>query len=161
MMIPILKACSRVVDDRDADSGSQVAEALSQTATKPKRTGLASSELAVCLPVIILMVFGMIESCTMIFLQQSLTISAYEGARRSIGQDGSNASVIAASEQILLDRSIVGYQIHLSHADISRVDPGTYITITVSASCDDNSCMNGWFYANQQLQSQVVMMKEF
>jgi len=126
-----------------------------------RRTGLASSELAVCLPVIILMVFGMIESCTMIFLQQSLTISAYEAARKAIDHDGSNPIVLAACEQVLQDRNIEGYQIDISPANVSQVDPGTYITITVSASCDDNSCMNGWFYQNHELRSRVVMMKEF
>ena len=125
------------------------------------RKALACSELAVCLPVIVLLVFGMIESCTMIFLQQSLTISAYEGARKAIGQDGSNSAVLVASEQVLQDRRIVGYQVAIAPADVSQVDPGEYITITVSASCDQNSCMNGWFYRNHQLQSQVVMMKEF
>jgi len=130
-------------------------------AFRRRRAGLASSELAVCLPVIILMVFGMIESCTMIFLQQSLTISAYEGARKAIDHDGSNAVVLAAAEQVLQDRNIECFQVEISPADVSQVDPGTYITITVSADCDDNSCMNGWFYQNHQLRSQVVMMKEF
>ncbi|MEM9660354.1 MAG: TadE/TadG family type IV pilus assembly protein, partial [Planctomycetota bacterium] len=37
------------------------------------RCGLAVTELAVCLPVVVLLVLAMIEACTMIFLKQSLT----------------------------------------------------------------------------------------
>ncbi len=45
------------------------------------RDGVAATELAVCMPVIVLVVLATIESCAMIFLQQSLSIAAYEGAR--------------------------------------------------------------------------------
>jgi len=48
------------------------------------RRAVAASELAVCLPILVLLVLAMIESCTMIFLKQSLTVSAYEGIRKAI-----------------------------------------------------------------------------
>ena len=48
------------------------------------RRGVAAVELAVCLPVIILLVFGAIEASSFIFLKQSLNVAAYEGIRESI-----------------------------------------------------------------------------
>ena len=53
-----------------------------------RRRGVAASELAVCLPVIVLLVLAMIEACTMIFLKQSLTVAAYEGVRTAIEPNG-------------------------------------------------------------------------
>ena len=41
-------------------------------------------ELAICLPVLILLLFGTIEACAIIYLNQSLKIAAYEGARVSL-----------------------------------------------------------------------------
>ena len=49
-----------------------------------ERRGVAAVEFAVCLPVIILLVFGAIEASSFIFLKQSLNVAAYEGIRESI-----------------------------------------------------------------------------
>src|SRR5262245_19144733 len=45
------------------------------------RSGLATLEFAVCLPMIITMVFASVEASSMIFLKLSLQISAYDAAR--------------------------------------------------------------------------------
>jgi Flp pilus assembly protein TadG len=49
-----------------------------------QRNGAAVVELAAVLPVFVLLLMGTIETCNMIFLQQSLKIAAYEGARITI-----------------------------------------------------------------------------
>ena len=46
--------------------------------------GVAAAELAVCLPVIVLIVIATIEACSALFLKQSLTAAAYEGVRTAI-----------------------------------------------------------------------------
>ena len=51
------------------------------------RSGVAAAEFAVCLPVIVLLVLAMIESCTMVFLKQSVSIAAYEGVRTALLED--------------------------------------------------------------------------
>ncbi len=48
---------------------------------KRKRNGTATVELAVCLPLIVIIAFGSIEATNMIFLEQRLTAAAYEGAQ--------------------------------------------------------------------------------
>ena len=45
-------------------------------------------ELAVCLPVIALLVLASIEACTMIFVQQGLETVAYETARFAVAPRG-------------------------------------------------------------------------
>ena len=52
----------------------------------PKR-GIAAVEFAVIAPVFFLILLGTIETCTMIFLQQSLKIAAYEAARSRLGTE--------------------------------------------------------------------------
>ena len=43
-----------------------------QAKRAPGRGGVAAVELAVCLPVIVVLVFAAIESCSMIFVTQAL-----------------------------------------------------------------------------------------
>ncbi len=47
---------------------------------KRQRSGSVVVEVAVCLPLIVLLVFASVEACTMIYLKQSLTVSACEGS---------------------------------------------------------------------------------
>ncbi len=44
-----------------------------------RRRGVAATEFAVCLPIIVLLVLGTIEACSLIFLKQTLAIA--EGAQ--------------------------------------------------------------------------------
>lgn len=46
-----------------------------------KRSGAAIIELAVCLPLLVLITLATIKACSMIFLKQTLIIAAFEGAR--------------------------------------------------------------------------------
>ena len=50
----------------------------------PSRSGVAAVEFAVCLPVLVVLILGSIECCSMIFLRQSLAIVAYEGLRVAV-----------------------------------------------------------------------------
>ena len=53
--------------------------------------GTALAEIAVCLPIIVLLAFASIEACTMIYLKQSLTIAAYEGGRTAVTPGATSA----------------------------------------------------------------------
>src|SRR5690349_16362046 len=74
--------------------------------TRYKRQGVAASELAVCLPVLVLLVLAMIEACTMIFLKQSLTVSAYEGVRIALLPNATTSQAQAAANSVLADRRV-------------------------------------------------------
>src|SRR3954469_7084651 len=73
-----------------------------------RKRGVAAAELAVCLPVIVLIVLATIESCSAMFLKQSLTVAAYEGVRTAIATGGSASKVQAICNSILQDRSVQG-----------------------------------------------------
>ena len=68
---------------------------------RDRRRGVAATELAVCLPIIVLIVIGTIEASTMVFLKQSLTVAAFQGARQAISNNNTAADVRTAAEQIL------------------------------------------------------------
>ncbi len=51
---------------------------------RPRRQGVAAAEFAVCLPMLVLALLGMLDCCSMIFLKQSLAVAAYEGAHTAL-----------------------------------------------------------------------------
>jgi hypothetical protein len=129
--------------------------------TRANRRAVAASELAVCLPVVILLVLAMIESCTMIFLKQSLTVAAYEGVREALEPSADADDVQAKSDGVLTDRRVQGGQVVITPANFDSLAPGEFIQVTVSAPAGRNSAIPGSFFRGRTLSASATMMKEF
>jgi Flp pilus assembly protein TadG len=125
------------------------------------RRAVAASELAVCLPILVLLVLAMIESCTMIFLKQSLTVAAYEGIRTAIEPDSTSANIEAACNAVLADRRVNDAKITITPSNFASIARGQYITVTVSAPAGKNSVIPGSFFSGRTLAGSATMMKEF
>lgn len=126
-----------------------------------RRRAVAATELAVCLPVIVLLVLGTIEACSMIFLKQTLSIAAYEGARTAIIPGKTKADVTAACMQVLAERKVTGGTVTVKPSDIPALNPGDYVDVTVSAPCNVNSVVPNKFYRGRTLSAKASMMIEF
>ncbi|MEN1682193.1 MAG: TadE/TadG family type IV pilus assembly protein [Planctomycetota bacterium] len=124
------------------------------------RRGVAATEFAVCLPVLVLLLLGMIETCTMIFLKQSLACAAYEGVHTAVAPNATSADVRRICEGILADRRVQGANIDITPADITRVPEGEYMTITISAPTNSNGVIPLRFFQGRTLTSAATMMKE-
>lgn len=125
------------------------------------RRAIAASELAVCLPILVLLVLAMIESCTMIFLKQSLTVASYEGIRNAIEPNATSTTVKAASNAVLADRRVNGAVVTITPTNFETIPRGQYVTVTVSAPASRNSVIPGSFFRGRTLSSTATMMKEF
>ncbi len=123
------------------------------------RSGTAIVELAICLPAIVVLVMGAIECCTMIFVKQSLHVSAYEAVRIAIMQEADNQNVLDRCNRVLNERNIVDPQIELTPADIKNIPRGTPVTVRVSAPCSSNSVLQAKFFTGT-LAAEAVMVKE-
>ena len=139
---------------------NRVHDGLLRRGRSRKTRGVAAAELAVCLPVVVLLVIATIEACSAIFLKQSLTVAAYEGVRTALKEGNTAAAVQATCSQILSDRNVEGASVSLSPADISSLNPGEYIDVTVSAPCDTNSLVPTSFYRGRRLSATASMMVE-
>ena len=124
------------------------------------RRGVAAAELAVCLPIVVLMVIATIEACSALFLKQSLTVAAYEGVRTAIEERATTANVQAACNQILADRKIKGASVTLTPSNIDALNPGDFIDVTVTAPCGPNSVVPAAFYRGRSLKATASMMIE-
>ena len=122
--------------------------------------GVAAAEFAVCLPVLVLLLLGMLESCAVIFLKQSLAIAAYEGAHRGVRAGATTAGIQTVCTQVLADRRVQDGSVQILPADISTVPKGAYFEIRVSAPTTRNSLLASRFFRGMTMTSSARMMKE-
>lgn len=126
-----------------------------------KRRGSVVVEMAFCLPLIVLLILGTIESCSMIFLKQSLTIASYEGARRALEPGAMASDVEAVINQVLSDRRIVDGTVQITPNDFQNAFTGDSIEIVVTAPCETNRIIPMKFYAGQSITGTTTMLKEY
>ena len=125
-----------------------------------RRRGVAAAEFAVCLPVMILLVVGAVETSSMIFLKQSLTVAAYEGGRTAVEPEAATSDVLATCQDILADRRVNGATITVT-PDVGTANVGDFIQVRVTAPCDQNTIIAGRFFRNRDMVGQATYMKEF
>ena len=126
-----------------------------------RRSGAAVVELAITLPVFVLILFATIETTTMIFLQQSLEICAYQGARIALIPSSTSAKVNSACATILADRKVKSASVSVSPSNYEAQPYGTLILVRVTAPCNSNSPFSPWFYGGRSLTGEVTLMKEY
>jgi len=129
---------------------------------KENRDGIATSELAICLPILILLTLAVLETCTVIFLKETITISAYEGARVGIRKQGTDAQVAAKVQTFLESRGIIFESdfVEISDPGFDQASDLQNITVTVNVPCDGNT-YSGWIFSGRFISASVTMRKEF
>ena len=122
------------------------------------RAGVATVELAICVPVLTLIVFGSIQATNLIFLQHAATAATYEGSLELAKSNATNASVQARIQQVLDARGIGNTTIAILPAgtDIAQTPPGTLVTLQVTADVQSNTSVFGFFSMQNQVTGTLV-----
>lgn len=124
-----------------------------------RRRGQAVTELAVGLPVMLLVLMGTMEVCTMIRLKQKLKTAAYEGARVGILPDAKQDNVRWQCETLCNQHRLNDTTVDLTPANLSSLDSGDWFTVQVSAPFASNSLTGAWTLQSVQLQESVSIQK--
>lgn len=128
--------------------------------TASRRRASAVVELAVCLPILVTLLLATTETCTMIHLQQSLKISAFEGARVGTVPGATAADVRAQCAALLDAHNVQNYSIQLAPANPETLQQGDYLQVTVSAEFGPNSLVGGWLFEDKILRRSVSLSAE-
>lgn len=112
------------------------------------------------MPVIVLIVLASMEACAMIFLQQSLSVAAYEGARVGLTRGAGAADVTAQCQQILDDREVKAATVTVTPSNLTSAGEGTWISVEAKAPFARNSLVGGWLFGSRTLTADVQMMNE-
>lgn len=122
---------------------------------RPLRPGAAIIELAVCLPLLVMLTLATTEACAMIYLKQTLTVAAFEGARVGLLPGSTAENVEAQSELVLNDHKVAGFSVSMLPSDPVALTSGDYFRVTVQAQCAPNSLVGGWFYVGKTFSESV------
>ena len=129
-----------------------------------QRDGAAAVEFAILTPLLFIIIAGTLEVCSAMFLQEALTVCAYEGARTAVQRKAKTAQVIARVEEVLDERGIVDGDVQITPDPETSVI-FTPITVTVTAPTAGNTILplQGWYswMGNLEFEADVAMVKEF
>lgn len=125
-----------------------------------RRRGAAAIEFAVCLPMVLLITFGIIETCDAIFLKQSLILAAQEGARVSVVPGATMTNVRFQTELILRARGVQEESITVTPANFPTAPFGSMITVNVVARIDRNSSSFLGLMTGRTVNGSCTMMME-
>ncbi len=127
---------------------------------KSLRRGAALVELAICLPLVVVITMGTIETCTMLYLKQSLKVAAFEGCRVGLIPSATSVNVSSQAGDILNSREVRNYTVTMSPPDPTGLRTGDILTVTVSANANANSVLRGWFFSGKTLRESVSLIKD-
>jgi Flp pilus assembly protein TadG len=111
------------------------------------RKGAAATELAICLPMIVILVLGTLETTELIYLRQRLVTAAFEAARTASAPAKTSAAGITAGTGVLTARGISGGGVTISPTVTAATASGTEIAVTVTAPFTPNSCVTPFVLA--------------
>ena len=132
---------------------------LKRKASLNQRRGAAAVELAVCVPILLLVLVATVDVCGMFHIQQSLKISAYEGARIGIVPGAEVDNVSFQCGAILDAQGVKSYSVTMTPANPATLEPGDYFTVSIEANFDDNAYGSG-LYAGKILEKSVTLKVE-
>lgn len=122
-----------------------------------RERGTAIVEFAVVLPLLLTILFGIIEFGYVFMVRQSLQHAAREGARTAILQTSTNAGVTARITEAMGPTGITGYTVARTLA--TNANPVETVSVTVPYT--DVSLVGGFFgFANFNLNGTCSMRKE-
>ncbi|OYP34046.1 TadE family protein [Rhodopirellula sp. MGV] len=130
---------------------------------RSRRRGVATVEFAICLPALLALTIGTIDMCSMLFLKESITLAAYEGARMGVGRDRTNGDVSARVREFLDERNIqyTGDPCTFGSPDFSSAETLDNVTLTVSVPCEGNLLIPSVFWGGTDLTASVTLRKEY
>ena len=125
-----------------------------------QRKAAAVVELAVCLPVIVLLAIGSMEAASMIFLRQALVQSAYETVKEVAKTNGSPELALQRGNEVLQFRNVENETVTFDPPNLEDLERGTEITVTVSAPGNTNSVMPFGPFRDREVSVSATMIKE-
>lgn len=126
------------------------------------RRGAAVVELAVCIPVLFVVLFASIEACNITFLKQQLVEAAYEGALIGSQDRTTESELKQRVETVLAARNIAGATVTVTGngSAFDLLAPGERFAVEVDASIPDNVIGPVVFATHPSVVAEVVGHKQ-
>ncbi len=103
--------------------------------------GTAIVEFAVVLPLLLTILFGIIEFGYVFMMRQSLQHAAREGCRFASLQTSNDAGILSRVDAALSSTGLTGYSVTMDHGSVAN----PVETVSVSVPYNDVSLVGGFF----------------
>lgn len=108
-----------------------------------RRNGAAVVELAIVLPVLLILVFGTLEICQRLYVKQSTVIACYEACRVATRQNNDTAAVQTSLESLLTQYGITWKNIQIrdltnAQNNLDAIETGDEIRVRVTVEWAPN-----------------------
>lgn len=133
---------------------------MTHESRRKHRKGAAVVELAVCLPLIVLLTFASLEGANMLFMRQAAVQAAYEAAKSAAKSTGTLASATTIGQEVLTSRNLVVDSMTFNPTNVETVAKGTPIVVTVTLRGDSRSVVGIAPFRGLLIEAQATMMKE-
>lgn len=130
------------------------------TPRRRSRRAAAAVELAIVMPVLLVLVFGAIELADGIFLKQALSIAAYEGARAVSRQKGTAAEAELRVDEVLAARRITQYSLTIEPVATAETPRSTQMTVRLVAASNSISWSPLRLFSGKTLEKTVCMVRQ-
>lgn len=126
------------------------------------RNGAAVVELAVTLPVLLMVTFGTLEVCNRLFLRQTAAVAAYEGARLAARRTITQDQVQTRCMSLLQGRRIVNGQVAITPSGngLTTLPTGGQLTVRVTIPISGNTPVSYVFSPSGSIGATAVMLRE-
>lgn len=127
---------------------------------RKNRKGTATIELAIAMPLMLILIFFALQTVSAIFLKQSLLVASYEGARSAIESGSTTAEVTARCQQVLDEYEIENATITTFPTVIEDAVSEDPIEVHIEAPYQGNTFFGSFFLFGTDSEAMCVMMKE-
>ncbi len=126
-----------------------------------RRRGAAVVEFAIVAPLLLTLLFGMLEVGRLVMVQQILTNASREGARRGILEQATATDVQSTVEAYLTNASISNATVSISPGSLATVGFGNKVTVGISVPFEEVSWLPApWFLSGVEISGKSVMYGE-
>lgn len=123
-----------------------------------RRLGAVTVEFAVCASIFFTFVFAMLEMTRFMYIQHSVQMCAYEGARAGVTPGAKVADVEQRVQNLMHATGVRVYQMTTEPAEINNLTEN--VRVTISCNFSDNSWVPSSFLTNRRISSQIVLQHE-
>ena len=135
---------------------------INRTSPAPNRLrrGAVLIELAVCLPVLTMIVLMAIEATALTFARQAMVQTAYEAAVVAVRREATNSDAISAARAVTNGRMLDDVTLVFQPADISSVPRGALVTVTASVPGASARRLGSRLLSVDTVSASATMVKE-
>lgn len=124
------------------------------------RTGAAAVELAVCLPVIVVLVFGALEGANVMFCRQAMVQAAYESCKHASRPDGTTSQADTLAREVLRARRINSANIAITPGNVATAAPGQEVRVQITVSTNQRTFTGLGLFSGRTIDVSATMQKE-